>query len=608
MVIIFTLSLIFILFTQANFASKYLKIDSFEKPIFSIGVLIVLLNYFFFNLGLSINFVFNLILLISILSIFYTLINFKNYKKSIIKLLYVILPIIILFELIYIFYGQQFYVFRGNQQDTFVYMSVGLSFFNYTHQELINLKNNNYEIINHHYLNHALNLIYYRPSVSLLIGLLKNIPSLNIIFIGFYFKIICTILTLFSILSFFNNFSSKFKINIFFSYSFILSFFYFYNFEVDAYSLILSLPFFILIIKYSLTVENELKKFNQNLVKYIFLWSCFFIIYPNGAAIAMPPLAIFIIHILIKNKFQIIIIRNILISILLFMLIILPTYKTTLLYLHQEIIVGLFHEPDYWGYYGAFLFGKDNPIRDLEVVNQIKGMLSNQYAYLQVFKEIILLNLEKNSNLFFLNILPSLFGYFHFTSNKTSDINFLLLPILFFINAMLIKRFFSNSYYLILKKDSFSTIIKYFMIYFVIFFLFLIFNKNIWSAIKLFFVISPIFYFLIIFDFSKKEVRPQITLLSIMLIFLPFYKYSSFNYGIGTIDSFPSIIHLSNKKNTNWAINTEKLYKCSDLFYDISDRSEKIFISMIFNENKKNNADKICLIMKDKNNFVLKVL
>ena len=96
--------------------------------------------------------------------------------------------------------------------------------------------------------------------------------------------------------------------------------------------------------------------------------------------------------------------------------------------------------------------------------------------------------------------------------------------------------------------------------------------------------------------------------LSIMLIFLPFYKYSSFNYGIGTIDSFPSIIHLSNKKNTNWAINTEKLYKCSDLFYDISDRSEKIFISMIFNENKKNNADKICLIMKDKNNFVLKVL
>ena len=608
MVILTTFSIVLILLSLTNILSKYLKIDNFEKPIFSIGIIIVILNFFYFNFGLSIKLIFNLILLLSVLSILYTLINFKNYKKDIIKILYVTLPILILFELINIFYGQQFYVFRGNQQDAFVYASVGLSFFNYSHQELINLKINNSEIINDHYLNHALNLIYYRPSVGLIIGFLKNIPKSDIIFISFNFKIICTVLTLFSILSFFKNFSTKFKENIFFSYLFILSFFYFYNFEIDAYSLILSLPFFILIVKYSLSIDKKLQKFNLSLVKYIFLWSCFFIIYPNGAAIAMPPILILIIFILKKNIFQIEILKNILISIILFLLIILPTYKTTVMYLYQEIIAGLFHDPDYWGYYGAFIFGKDNPIRNLEVVNQVKIMLSNEYSNLQIFKEIISLNLERNNNLFFINIFPSLFGYFHFTTNKTSEINFLLLIILFIINVFLLKRIFLNLYYLTIKKDNFSIFLKVFIIYFVIFFSLLILNGNFWSSIKLFFVVAPIFYFLVIFDFSKNHIKPQITFLAVMLIFLPFYKYSSFNNGIGVIDSFPSIIHLSNKEKTNWSINVEKLYKCGNLIYDISNKSEKIFISMIFNENKKIKNDRLCRIIKEKNNFVLKVL
>ena len=80
------------------------------------------------------------------------------------------LPILLLFEIIYNFYGQQFFIFRGNQQDAFVYSGMGLSFFNYSHQELLNFKNDNSEILDHYYLNHILNLIYYRPSVGLIIG------------------------------------------------------------------------------------------------------------------------------------------------------------------------------------------------------------------------------------------------------------------------------------------------------------------------------------------------------------------------------------------------------------------------------------------------------
>ena len=124
-------------------------------------------------------------------------------------------------------------------------------------------------------------------------------------------------------------------------------------------------------------------------------------------------------------------------------------------------------------------------------------------------------------------------------------------------------------------------------------FLILIFSGNIWSSIKLFFVLSPIFFFLIIFDFSKKNLKPKITILSILLVFLPFYKYSSFNHGIGKIDSFPSIIHLSNKQNTKWYIDREKLYKCNNLIYDMENKYEKIFISMIFNDQKKSLTKKL---------------
>lgn len=606
MVILYTF-IIFLAFTTfTNFSSKYLNIDNFEKPIFATGIIIILLNYFYFNFELSFKIIFYLILIISILSLLYTLGNLKNYKNDLVNSFYILLPILLLFEIIYNFYGQQFFIFRGNQQDAFVYSGMGLSFFNYSHQELLNFKNDNSEILDHYYLNHILNLIYYRPSVGLIIGFLKNIPNVDIIFISFIFKILCTVITLFSLLSFFNYFKIKFKTNIFLSYIFILSFFYFYNFEIDAYSLILSLPFLILIIKYSININKILVNFDKNLIKYIFLWSCFFIIYPNGAAIIMPPVAILVIFALLKNNFKLNIIKNVFISVIIFTLIVFPTYKTTVLYLYEEMIVGLFHGPDYWGYYGAFILGKDNPIRDILVVDQVKSMLAENNSFLYLLKEILSLNFENNSNYFFLNIIPSIFGYFHFTTNKLSSFNTLLIVILIFLNILILKRISLNSLKLFSNRNDFSLLIKCFFMYFIIFFLILIFSGNIWSSIKLFFVLSPIFFFLIIFDFSKKNLKPKITILSILLVFLPFYKYSSFNYGIGKIDSFPSIIHLSNKQNTKWYIDREKLYKCNNLIYDMENKYEKIFISMIFNDQKKIiNKNTTCKVRKEKNKFKL---
>ena len=57
---------------------------------------------------------------------------------------------------------------------------------------------------------------------------------------------------------------------------FVLSFFYFYNFEIDAFSLILSLPFFILSIKYLFQIyENQIKNFELLIIKYFLISAIF---------------------------------------------------------------------------------------------------------------------------------------------------------------------------------------------------------------------------------------------------------------------------------------------------------------------------------------------
>ena len=137
----------------------------------------------------------------------------------------------------------------------------------------------------------------------------------------------------------------------------------------------------------------------------------------------------------------------------------------------------------------------------------------------------------------------------------------------------------------------------------------MVFKGNFWSSIKLFFFISPIFYFLLVFNFLKNKIILKFNFIIILLAFLPFYKYSSFNDGIGRLDSFPSIIHPKNKTNTIWDIDREKLYNCDELIYDIQNKSEKIFISMIYNEKYKIiNSSTKCKVTKKNNKFDLREL
>jgi len=605
---IFLLSFGFIisLYFIGNTISKYLKLSLVEKPIFAAGFLIIFLNYFYFLFNFSINYLFYFICLFIIISIIYTFLSKKKIFEQLQKLSYYIFFIILLFQILFSVYGEQHYVFRGNQQDAFVYLSTGLLFFKNTYNDILNLQFD----ANQFYAHHVKEFTNYRPSVGLLLATLNNISFVDIFILGFIFKIICTSLVLLSCLSLFGIFEKRENYNLILAYCFILSQFYFYNYEIDAFSLILSFPFLILIIKYSTEINNNILNFNWNFfLKYILLWACFFIIYPNGGAIIMPPLMILIVYYIIKYKFNFSIYKNLFISIILFLLIIAPTYKSSILYLYQEIIVGLFHSPDYWGYYGAFIFGKDNPIHDLETVSQIKELWINKNSTYNLISTIININIEKGNNFFYLNIIPSLLGFFHIsTSSEYGNLNIPFVFILIYFNFFLIKRLLLNSYYIFINKNSINLIIKIFLIYFILFFLILIWKLNFWSAIKLYFIFSPIFFILVVFNFSKNSIKPIYNFLLILLMLLPFYKYSEFNHGIGKLDSFPSIIKKQNKIMINWNIDREKLSKCKKLKYDIDDKYKKIYVSLIFDSINKKNDMLDCRIKEINKKFDLKIL
>ena len=161
--IFFLITIIFvlILYIFSNLFYKFLKWDNFEKPIFSLGVLILMLNYLYFHLNIELKLIFHLFLIFTILGSIFFFFNYKrlNHFKEILLIIFIIsIPLSIIGSL----YGEQFYVFRGNIHDHFVYLSTGLSFNSYTHSELISFKENYPKNLSEEfYLKHILALIYY---------------------------------------------------------------------------------------------------------------------------------------------------------------------------------------------------------------------------------------------------------------------------------------------------------------------------------------------------------------------------------------------------------------------------------------------------------------
>lgn len=590
---------------------KKLNLENTEKPIFALGFIILFLNYGYFNFNLSVNIIFYFFTIISVIGIIFV-IKTKNFKKSNYKFLVYIFVILIPLSLIGITYGEQYYVFRGNIYDHFVYLSSGLSFFKYNYNELLKFSlGTSSPSNNEFYLTHILNVINSRPSAQLFLSFLINLKFIDIIKINYIFKLIIFGLTFLSSYNFFYFITKNKDTSLLISTSFIFSFFYFYNHEIDAHSLLLSLPFFFLIIKYTIDLRVNLNNFNNIFfIKFILIGSVYFVIYPNGGAIVIIPIFIYFIYLIFKFHIDFFRVKKVIIFISIFLLLILPTYKTTIMYLiNSEIPIGLGHKVDFWGYYGAFIFGKDNPIHNLEIVNLIKEMWVSEKSFYNILLAGVKANIESGNIFFFLNIIPSVFGFYHFTTSKFYGVfNYLFLTIIFFLNFIIIRNIFKNFYFIFTKNYDFNIVVRIFLIYFIIFFLFLFAKNQIWSSIKLYFILCPIFFFILTLNFSENKPTIIKRYILYMLILLPIYKYSQFNNGIGVLDTFPSVINKDSKILTKWSIDRSKLYKCNSLKYDLNDKFHKIYISLLFNHKKEQNIQRNCKISLEKTNFVLQYI
>jgi hypothetical protein len=279
----------------------------------------------------------------------------------------------------------------------------------------------------------------------------------------------------------------------------------------------------------------------------------------------------------------------------------------------SEIPIGLTNLVDFWGYYGAFILGKSNPIFDSFIVQNIKTLWTNNGLSYTLILSIIKYNLENNNIFFAFNIFPSIFGFYHFTTSANYVyINYILLIFLVYISYNIFFTIKKNLKKIFCIQNDLFILLRFFIIYFIFFFIYLVFNSLLWSAIKLFFIFSPLFFLLIAFNFSDKKniIQPKY-LFIILLSFLPFYKYSEYNYGIGKIDSFPSILKKESKVDINWKLNSNDFYKCDKIKYKFDDKFKDIYISLAFNKYKKNIKDldqnKVeCEVLFVNSNFVIK--
>ena len=564
---------------------------------FSLFILLINLNFFYFNTNifLILSILLPLIFLEKNFSFSETIQFFKIFRN---------ISILITFSLIIIFiYGYQFIVFRGNFYDYFSYLSTASIISNNSFQSIKNIISQN----NSDFFLDYSKFIFARPSSQILISIIHSYSPLNIFYSGYTFKLLCLILSQISAYSLFFYILKNKKKSLILSFGFIFSSFYFYIYEIDALSNLLAIPILLIVLKNTLSFIKNLKdNYLMDCFIYFFLFSILFVIYPEIASVFSIPIALFIITEIYREKLykQ----KKILFFPLLFLpifFVLIPLYSSTIDYLiNNQIKGGLNSHVDYWGYFGAYILGKSNPIYDQNIVDQVKYLWDEKKGFIELLTFIHNKNYELNSKLYLMNVLPSLFGFFHLTTNISyGNANYIFIFVLSILNFTLILKIFKNIKNIFLLKKPIFIFLKILLIFYFFFSFYLLFNYQIWSLIKLFSFFGFIMFILISLNIKKNKLSINYVILTLLVIF-PFYKYSEFNNGIGKLDSFPSIMKPQLKNNVNWEINYKNLVNCTKFENVLEDKMKFIYVSIILNEfNVKNNNDNVCKITFKNKNF-----
>jgi hypothetical protein len=299
-----------------------------------------------------------------------------------------------------------------------------------------------------------------------------------------------------------------------------------------------------------------------------------------------------------------------------------PGYKSNLLPIINNIknfkdLSGL----DFWGYYGAFILGKNNLVNNSDFVENLKYHIqSNNFGSYNLFKYIIQSHFLNNYNLILINIIPSFFGFYFLTEGSGG---LLFASLIVTMSIYVITKFSKNLYFIFKHSHNFHLILISLLITWLACSIILLLNNSYWGLIKLYFYFFIFFLLTTFFNYKKEKtifyLSPNLLLIFLLTLF-PFYKYSQYNSGIGRNDSFPSILNSSLKRDFHWFIDRNEIKSCHNIVVQSKLNKENIvktyYIKLIlthdtinynyyFDEKKLLNNSYDCRITISNSNFLL---
>lgn len=573
--------------------------NNYYYPIYGLCIIIIIENFFYFSLKISLIYTAYCILFLLIFNFFYITQkkNINNFFFSFLNSASIGFPIFIFFIFFYLIYGEKLILFRGNHWDYFYYLN----------QSLIILNNNYNYLINNPDLGYA----HDRPATYLNIALIKVLFNLDIFKTGFLYKCICISLAG-------NGFakiidSQKKNTVLIYSILFPFSFWIFYIYEIDALAHLISIPITLVLTGQILDLVKKNKETITffSLLRVSITSAALFIIY---AEIFFVFLLLFLIIFIINKKINILFNKKIFFILsLLFIIFTIPGYESTYGVIFKKIlnnISGL--NVDFWTYYGAFILGKESIILDQKNVLLIKNLISSGFNFHSII-DIIRINYLNGYQLFFLNIIPTFFGLFIITIGKViySFKFYIDLIIILLINILVIIFLFKKKNYIKELNDNYIVLIKSSLIIFLSLSILFFIKNSYWQIIKLYFYLSPFLYLFIIIN--KKTILKYFFIL--IICSTPIYQYSVNNDGIGRKNSFPSIINTDYKNNFDWYLNINELNDCNSIIVKIDTARYNVHkyhyaiikVKDVIIDNKKNrkNNFKNCTIIENGSKFLV---
>jgi len=571
-----TFFIFYFFYLIGNFFLNYKKTeDASKKTILGYSIFLIFTYNLYFIINLNVYKIISFWLICIIFIFLYSLFKRKFLANTSNFFFLILLLILTIYIFPAYYFGEQFYVFRGNHWDLFSYVSIS-SLFNISSFNKIDFINDSNFFLHFEGIE---TLIYSRPLTSLILAIFLNIKLLNVYFLVHLFKSILVVLSTISLKYMLNSFKLITLDKYLLIFIFPFSFWIIYIFEIEALAHLASLPVFILIIA-ELKNLNKLNNKNFSFILYFStLNASLFLIYPEIFAVSAVTIFICLLIEFKNQRFKnLILLKSCLIFITFFVLLTISSFKTNYLFLYGQIFSYLKDTNDWWGYFGSFIIGRDNLILDEKFVFELKQIIFNDNI-INTLKYIFNRHIEESYYFFYTNIIPSFFGLYYLSVGKISN----LISILNFIGVIALIIYIG----LILSKNINKIKKNQKIILNVIFFIFLssiiIMNGNFWLNIKLYFYLFPFIFIFIAINFNISQKKNTINYLIIFLLAIfPIYKFVYKNNGVGRLDSFPSIIDYSMKKNFKWKIEPEQLSKCDYLNVDTDKYFEKSYLIIKF--------------------------